>query len=153
MTHRRDEDKPEAEQRLNSDLSPGGCFHPVIEQGTQVYHCTNTSNTDLGALRIILRGRPVIPKVQHGPINEGSESEQTAVATELSKEIPELAESHNSDIEKLELEEQARRAQEEAEGLRNHIAKMQSKLKEDRHTSGKASATYLNSRHDPSHPI
>ena len=129
MTHRRDEDKPEAEQRLNSDLSPGGCFHPAIEQGAQVYHCTNTSNTDLGALRIILRGRPVIPKV------------------------PELAESHNSDIEKLELEEQARRAQEEAEGLRNRIAKTQSKLKEDRHTSGKASATYLNSRHDPSHPI
>ena len=46
-----------------------------------------------------------------------------------------------------ELEKQERRAREEADGLRKRISEMQSKLEEDRHTSGKASATYLNSRH------
>ena len=45
-----------------------------------------------------------------------------------------------------ELEEQKRKAREEADGFRNCIAEMQSKL-EERHSFGKASATYLNSRH------
>ena len=207
----------------------------AIREGAQVYHCTNGSKLDLGALRVILGGRPVVPKVQQEPINKGSKSEQTAVATELSKEIPELAERHKSDIKKLkesmqgamdkkgeellrELEERNRRAQEEADrlrkyiaemqtkeesrrketyqeleeekrrarkeaevfkeqiaemqsreeitrkemerrareeadGLRKRIAEMQSELEEDRHTSGEASTTCLNSRRVPSHPI
>ena len=170
----------------------------AIAGGAQIYHSTNASELDLGALRIILGGRPGVPKVQQEPINKGGESEQTAVAAELSEEIPELAGRYNSDIKKLEsmqkamgkkveelrreLEEEKRRAREEADGLRkciaemqskeeitrkemerrareeadglrNRIVEMQSKLEEDRHTFGKASATRLNSRHVPSHPI
>ena len=171
----------------------------AIAEGAQVYHCTNESELDLGALRIILGGRAVVPKVQQGPINKSSDLEQTAVAMELSKEIPELAERQNSDIKMLEegmqdpmdkkgeellreLEEQNRRAQEEADGLRKHIAEMQSKeeiarkemerrareeadglrkriaemqskLEDYRRGFGKTSATYLNSQHVPSRPI
>ena len=226
---------PEEQRMLNSNLSPGECLHPMIDQGAQVYHCTVRPNPDLSALQIILRGRSVTLKVQQEPINKGGKLEQTAVVTELSKEVLELAERHNSDMQKpeesmqkamdkkveelrQELEEQNRRAREEADGLRKRIAEMrskeestrnefhkeleererrgreeadvfkkqiaemqskeeiarkemerrardeadglrkriadmQSKLEEDRHTSGKASATYLNSRHVPSHPI
>ena len=171
----------------------------AIAEGAQVYHCTNGSELDLGALRIILGGRAVVPKVQQGPINNSSDLEQIAVAMELSKEIPELAERQNSDIKMLEegmqdamdkkgeellreLEEQNRRAQEEADGLRKYIAEMQSKeeiarkemekrareeadglrkriaemqskLEDYRRGFGKTSATYLNSQHVPSRPI
>ena len=41
-----------------------------------------------------------------------------------------------------ELEEQKRRAQQEADVLEKRITEMQSKLEDDRHASGKASATY-----------
>ena len=206
MTHRWNTDGPEAEQILKPDLSPGGCFHPAIEQGAQVYHCTGASKPDLGALRIILRGRPAIPKVQQEPIYESSGPEQIALTTELSNEVPKLAERHDTDVKKLEggmqevmdkkveelqrkleeqkrraqqevdvlkkriaemqskeestrkefcqeLEEQERRAREEADGLRNRIGEMQSELEKDRHRSGKASATYLNSQHVTFHPI
>ena len=143
MTHHRDDDEPEAGQMLKRDISPGGCFHPVIEQGAQVYHCTGTSKPDSGALRIILGGRPVIPKVQQEPISEGSGPEGIAPATEPSKEI-QLAERHDNDAKKLEentqevmnkeveelrreLEEEKRRAREEADTFKKQIAEMQSK--------------------------
>ena len=198
MTHDWEEVNPADEEGLRQEFSSKKRYRTAIEDGAQVYHCTNGSQLDLGALRIILGGRPVVPKVQQVPINVGSISEQTAVAAELSGEIPELAQRHNSDIKKLkesmqkamdkkveelrrELEEEKRRAREEADGLkkciaemqleeiirkemerrareeadglRKRIAEMQSKLEEDRHRSGKASATYLNSRHVPSHLI
>ena len=144
MIRHRDTDKPKEEQRLISDLSPKGCFYPAIEQGAQVYHCNEASNPDLGALRIILRGRPVIPKVQQEPINEGSGPERMVPATEPSKEIPKLAERQDSDVKELEgsmqevvnkkveellreLEEQKRRAREEADMFKKQIAEMQSK--------------------------
>ena len=137
-------DSPEAKQKLNKELSPGGCFYPAIEQGAQVYHCTRSSKPDLGALRIILRGRLVIPKVQHEPINEGNELERIAPAAELSKEIPKLVERHDSNVKRLEvsmqevmdkkveelrreLEEQNRRAREEADVFKKQIDEMQSK--------------------------
>ena len=136
--------KPKEEQKLNSDLSPGGWLHPAIKQGVQVYHCDDASNPDLGALRIILRGRPVIPKVQQEPISEGSGLERIVPATEPSKEIPKLAERQDSDLNELEesmqevvnkkveeprreLEEQKRRAREEADMFKRQIAEMQSK--------------------------
>ena len=142
MTYHRDTDRPEAEQMMNSDLSPGGCFYPAIEQGAQVYHCTGASEFDLGALRIILRGRPVIPKVQQELVNEGSGPEQIAPATELCNEILELAERRDNDFKKLEesmqevmdkkieklrreLEEDNIKAREEADGLKKRIAEMQ----------------------------
>ena len=222
------------EERPKQEFSSAKQYRITRAEGAQVYHCTNTSELDLGALRLILGARPVVPKVQQEPINKGSESKQTAVTAELSKEMPELAERHNSDTKKREesmqeavdkrvkelgrelqaekrrareeadglrkriakmqskestqtefcqeLEEEKRRAQkevdmfkkqiaemqskekitqkemergarEEIDGLRNRIAEMQSKLEEDRHTSGKASATYLSSRHVSFHPI
>ena len=49
--------------------------------------------------------------------------------------------------------EQKRRAREEADGFRKRIAEMQPKLEEDEDRSGKAPATYLNSRHVPARPI
>ena len=266
MTHDWKEVDIEDEEQLKCNLSNEG-YSTVTAKGAQVYHCTNGSELDLGALRIILGSSPVVPKVQQEPSNKGSESEQTAVATELNQEITDLAEKYDSNTKKRteqgavdkrveelrweleeekrrareeadglkkriaemqleerirketcqeleeqkrrageeadrlrrciaemqleerirketcqELEEQKRRAreeadmfkkqiaemqskeeiarkaterraQEEADGLRKYIAEMQSKLEEERHTSGKASATYLNSRHVPSHPI
>ena len=101
MTHHRDDDKPEVEQTMNSDLSPGGCFYPMIEQGAQLYHSTGASMPELHALRIILGGKPVIPKVQQEPISEGSGPEGIAPATEPSKEI-QLAERQDSDVKKPE---------------------------------------------------
>ena len=193
-----------AERSLNSDLSPGGCFYRTIKQGAQAYHSTYASNPDLGALRIILQGRPVVPKLQQGATSEGSGPERIAPATELSKEIPKMAERRDSDVKKQEesmqevmnkeveelrqeleeqkrrarreadslkkriaevqskeestrrvfyreLEEQKRRARQEADGFRKRITEMQSELEEDRHRSGKASATYI--PHVPAHPI
>ena len=189
MTHDWKRVSPADEDEMERDFPRE--YSIAMREGVQVYHCTNGSELDLGALRVILGGGPVVPKVQQEPSNKGSESEQTAVVAELSKKIPDLAERHNSDVKKLEegtqeamdkkgdellreLEEQNRRAQEEADGLRKYIAEMQSKeesrrkevnmfkkqiaemqsrLEEDRHRFGKASAIYLNSRHVPSHPI
>ena len=189
MTHDWKKVSPADEDEMKQKFSTH--YFSAMKNGAQVYHCTNASELDLGALRVILGGGPVVPKVQQEPINKGSESVQTAVAAELSKKIPDLAERHNSDVKKLEegtqeamdkkgeehlreLEEQNRRAQEEADGLRKYIAEMQSKeesrrkevgmfkkqiaemqskLEEDRHRFGKASAIYLNSRHVPSHSI
>ena len=183
MTHRLDNCKPEEEQKLISDLSPGGCFYPMIKQGAQVYHCNYAS--DLGALRIILRGRPVAPKVQQGHsseirrLEENMQKEMDRKVEELRRELEEsirkesrqelkeekrrarreadLLKKHIAEMQAKEestrkeffqgLEKQKRRAREEADGFRKCIAEMQSKLEEDRHTSGKASATYLNSRH------
>ena len=141
MTHPGKMDSTEAKQKLNSELSPGGCFYPAIEQGAQVYHCTAASKPDLGALRVILGGRPIIPKVQQEPINEVSAPERIAPATELSEEIPELAESHDSDVKepemsmrevmekveehRRELEEKTKRIREKADMLKKQIAEMQ----------------------------
>ena len=146
---------------------PDGFGQAVIRRGATIYHCTGASKPDLGALRIILGGRSVVPGVQRGPINEGSESEQTAVrpvepskdreVEELRQELEEqkrraqqeadvfkkrIAEvqSKEENIRK-ELEEEKRRARKEADGFRWCIAELQSKLEEDRHTSGKTSAT------------
>ena len=69
-------------------------------------------------------------------------------ADTLKKQIAEM--QSKEEITRKEME---RRAREEADGLRKRIAEMQSKPEEDRHRSGKASATYSNSRHVPSHPI
>ena len=136
--------RPTDKKLFNSDLFPGGQLDPAIKREVQVYHCTDTLNPDLGALRIILRGRPVIPKAQQEPIDEGSGPEWIAPATELSKEIPKLAERHDSDVKKLEesmqevmnkkveelqreLKEQKRRARREADSLKKRIAEVQSK--------------------------
>ena len=156
MTHCWDTDKPEAEQGLNLDLCPGACFHPAINQGAQVHHCSRAYNPDLGALRIILRG---------------------SQAKRYKKPEESMLEVMNKEVEELrrELEEQKRRAQQEACVLKKRIAEMESKLEEQERRardnagglwncivmmqseleerSGKASATYLNSQHVPSRPI
>ena len=142
MIHRWSEATDITEERLQSDLSnPSGFVQTVVRRGAKIYHCTGASETDLGALRIILGGRSVVPEVQQEPIDKGSKSEQTAVRpVEPSKEKPELEERHNSDIRELggnteeaadkeieelrrELEEQKRRAQ-EADVFKKRIAEM-----------------------------
>ena len=144
MTHDWEEVSPADEERMKQEFSSKKQYRTAIADGAQVYHCTNGTELDLGALRIVLGGRSVVPKVQQEPINKGSKSEQTAVAAELSGEIPELVERHHSDIKKLEesmqkamdkkveelrqeLEEETRRTREEANGLRKRIAEMESK--------------------------
>ena len=180
-----------AEVLMKSALSdPDGFVQAVVRRGARIYHSNGASKPDLGALRIILGGRSVVPEVQQEPTNKGSESEQTAV-----RPVEPSGEKHNSGIRELagstqdgvdkeikelrreleeqkrraqqeadalkrrisetqskeesirqevsrELEEQKRKAQEEADGLRKCITELQSELEEDRHTSGKASATY-----------
>ena len=125
-----------SEAMLQTQLSiPSGFPQQAVSRGAKIYRCTGTSKPDLAALRIILGGRSVIPEVQQEPINKGRKLEQTAVwpaEPSKDKEIEEL---------RRELEEQKRKAQEEADGLRKCITEMQSKLEEDRHASGKASAT------------
>ena len=59
------------------------------------------------------------------------------------REMDEAVKKHRQELEELK-----RRAQEEANGLRECIAKMQSKLEEDRHGSGKTSVPY-NFHHIP----
>ena len=146
MILRRDNGMPEAEQRLNLDLSPEECFYPAIGWGAQVYYYTDASgpHPDLGALQIILQGRPVIPKVQQEPTNEGGGPERIAPATELSKWIPKFTEKYYRDIKnpeestqeamdkkveelRRELEEQKRKAQQEAVMFKKRIDEMQSK--------------------------
>ena len=147
----------ELEAALQSNLSsPDGFVQEVVRRGAKIYRCTGTSEPDLGALRIILAGRSVVPEVQQEPINKGSKSEQAAVRP--------VEPSKDKEVEELrrELKEQKRRAQqeadvfkkriaemqEEADALKKHAAEMQSKLEDDRHGSGKTSATY-NFRHIP----
>ena len=165
-----------AEAQLQSELSnPDGSVQAAVRRGAKIYRCTDASKPDLGALRIILGRRSVIPEVQQEPINKGSESEQTAVqpvepskdkeVEELrrkleeqkklfKKRIAEMQSKEESTRKEMvrehyqELEEQQRSAQQEADGLRKRIAELQSELGEDRHISGKASATY-NIRHVP----
>ena len=170
MTHRWKKVTPYAEARLESDSSrPDGFVQAVVRRGAKIYRCTGASEPDLGALRIILGGRSVVPGVQQEPINKGSQLGQKAVRPvepiskegevgELLRELEEqkwraqqeadvfknrIAElqSKEKSIRK-ELDEEKRRARKEADGFRKCIAELQSKLEEDRHTSGKTSATY-----------
>ena len=137
--------KPRAEARLQSDLSSRyGFVKAVVRRGAKIYRCTSGSEPDLGALRLILGGRSVVPEAQQ-PNNNGSESEQTAARpAEPSREEPEVGERHNGDIReregstqeavdkeveelRRELEQQKRKAQQEADALKKRIAEMQSK--------------------------
>ena len=169
----------DAEALLQSDLSdPGGFAQAVVRRGARIYRCTGGSEPDLGALRIILGGRSVVPEVQQEPINKPSKSEQTAVrpvepnkdkeveelrreleeqkgraqqeADVFKKRIAEMQSKEESIRQEVsqELEEQKRKAQEEADGLRKCITEMQSKLEEDRHVFGKVSAIH-SFRHVP----
>ena len=136
----------------------------AMEDGAQVYYCTNASELDLGALRAILGGRPVVPKVQQEEQNRRVQEEADGlrkyIAEMQSKEESrrkemdvfkkQIAEMQSKEIARREME---RRAREEVDGLRKRIAEMQSKLEEDRHRFGKASATYLNFPHFSAHPI
>ena len=134
MVHQWGGVRPSAERE---DLSnPDGFVEAVARRGAKIYHCTGTSEPDLGALRIILRGRSV-------ERNKGVE--------ELRQELQEHKRRarQEENIRKV-LEEEKRRARKEADGLRKYIAELQSKLEQDRHGSGKASATY-NFRHVPAH--
>ena len=199
MIHDWEEVSPTAEQELNSNIRYWGDSYNC---GTQAYRCSGTSEPTQDVLRIILKCRSVVPKVQQEPINTGSGSEQTmadkdlvealqqelqeqkrraqeeadvfekrivemqskeeSLRKEISQEreeqkrrareeadmfkerIAEMQAKDQSTRKEIsqELEEQKRRAQEEAEVFKERIAEMQSKLEEDRHTSGKASATY-----------
>ena len=133
----------ELEAALQSNLSnPDGFVQEVVRRGAKIYRCTGTSEPDLGALRIILAGRSVVPEVQQEPINKGSKLEQAAVRP--------VEPSKDKEVEELrrELKEQKRRAQQEADAFKKHAAEMQSKLEDDRHGSGKTSATY-NFQHTP----
>ena len=136
MIHELDDVSDSSEALLQTQLSiPSGFPQQAVSRGAKIYRCTGTSEPDLAALRIILGGRSVIPEVEQEPINKGRKLEQTAVwpaEPSKDKEVEEL---------RRELEEQKRKAQEEADGLRKCITEMQSKLEEDRHASGKASAT------------
>ena len=130
--------KPRAEARLQSDLSSRyGFVKAVVRRGAKIYRCTSASEPDLG-------GRSVVPEAQQ-PNNNGSESEQTAARpAEPSREEPEVGERHNGDIReregstqeavdkeveelRRELEQQKRKAQQEADALKKRIAEMQSK--------------------------
>ena len=68
-------------------------------------------------------------------------------AAEMQRKAQEEADGLRKCIAELQ-----RKAQEEADGLRKCIAELQFMLEEDRHTSGKSSATY-HFRHVPAHPI
>ena len=170
-------DDEASEARLQSDLSyPDGFVQAAVRRGAKIYRCSGGSEPDLGALRIILGGRSVIPEVQREPINRGSELEQAAVrpaepskdkeVEELRRELEEQKsraqqeadvfkkqiarmqskeESTRKELEEVkrrarkELEEVKRRTRKEAESFRKCIAELQSKLEQDRHTSGKTS--------------
>ena len=127
-----------AEEMLQLDLSnPSGFVQEVKQRGARIYRCTSASEPDLGALRIILRGGRFVSEVRREPINNGSKSEQTAVWP--------VGGRHNSDIRELggstqgavmdkevkglrrELEEQKRRAEQEADVFKEHIATMRSR--------------------------
>ena len=137
MIHQLGDVTDDGEVLLQTQLSVScGFVQQAVSRGAKIYRCTGASEPDLGALRIILGGRSVTPEVQQEPINKGRKLEQTTVRP--------AEPSQDKEVEELrrELEEQKRKAQEEADGLRKCITEMQSKLEEDRHASGKASATY-----------
>ena len=122
MIHQWREVTPFAEALLQSEISsPNGLVHEVVQLGAKIYRCTGTSKPDLGALRIILGGRSVVPKAQQKPINQGSESEQTAVQP--------VEPSKDKEVEGLrrELEAHKWRAKREADVFTKRIAEMQSK--------------------------
>ena len=149
----------EAEAALQSDLSdPNGFVQAVVRRGAKVYRCAGTSEPDLGALRIILGGRSVVPEVQQERPVEQNMVEELRQELEEQKRRAQLEadvfEKRNAEMQskeestRKEMEEQKRKAQEEADGLRKCITELQSKLEEDRHGYGKTSAIY-NFRHVP----
>ena len=99
-----------------------------------MYHCTGASKPDLGALRIILGDR----RTERD--NSDTKNQEESIQEVMNKKVEELL---------RELEEQKSKAREEADGLRKRIAEMQSKLEEDRHTSGGA----FEFLHVPFYPI
>ena len=154
MIHQWAEITRREEAELQSDLSsPYGPVQAVVQRGARIYRCTGTSKPDMGALRIILEGKKLWGRVKEamdkkveGLRQELEEQKRRAQKeADMFKERIAKMQSERESIRKeifQELEEEKRRAREEADGLRKCIAELQFKPEENRHGSGKSSATY-----------
>ena len=153
---------------LRDATSPSGRIYPAIKQGAHVFHTLGDLSLDLGGLKFILRGRSsdikkleesmqkaVDKKVEEIRQELEESIREESMQKEVDKKVEELQQELEESIRKeshREREEEKRRVREEADGFRKRIAELQSKLEEDRHGSGKASATYTSS-HTLAHPI
>ena len=155
MIHQWGEVSHDAEARLQSDLSdPYGFIQAVERRGAKIYRCIDASVPDLGALRIILGSWSAALDKEVRELRRELEEQKRRAQQEADALKKRIAEMRLEEIIRKEtcqeLDEQKRKAREEADGLKKRCAEMQSKLKEDRHGSGKASAAY-NFRHVPAH--
>ena len=95
-------------------------FNSMTEQGAQLQRFTDASQPARGVLRTILEGRPVVPVVPK--LAERRDSDIKG----LEKSMQEAADQKVQELRR-ELEEQKRRAQQEADTFKSRIAEVKSR--------------------------
>lgn len=120
-------------------------FKAAIEKGAQLCRHTNTPKSARAILRTVLKNQPVVLKIQRELIDERMDIGETGAGAELTREIREVVEKHQSDIKDLEesmrkameekdeesreeMETERARLQGEMEGLRQDSEEMKSKF-------------------------
>lgn len=124
-------------------------FKPAIDKGAQICRHNNTAESARAILRIILKNRPLVLKIQRELIDERKDIGQTGAGEELNREVHELVEKHRREMKELEesmrkameekdeesreeLEEEKKRMEEKMEKLQRDTAEMQSKFERAR---------------------
>jgi len=124
-------------------------FKSAIDRRAQLCRHTNTPESARAILRMILKNRPVVLKIQRELIDEQKDIERTRAGKELRRELCQVIVKYRSNIEELEedlrgaveneddelrdeLEEEKRVVEEDAERLRKDLEEMKSKFEEAR---------------------
>jgi len=88
-------------------------FKAAIDKGAKLCRHTNTPESARAILRMVLKNRPAVLKIQHELVNNRKDIGQTGAGGELSRGISGAIVKYQSDIK--ELEEDMRKADEEGD--------------------------------------
>lgn len=92
------------ERQLRSD---GILFKPVLESGARMIRHDNTPKCAQDILRMIMKNRPQVLRIQRELVDEQKDISQTGAGAELGREFAELAKKHREELEAIRAELEA----------------------------------------------
>jgi len=125
-------------------------FKAAIDKGAQLCRHTNTPESARAILRMVLKNRPAVLKIQRELIDERKDIGETGAGEELDREIRmeivkyqsqireleeciRMAEEDGDEESREEMEEEKKGLEEEMKKLRKDLEDMRSKFEEARH--------------------